>query len=120
MDLATTSALGKNAQLDRFLAFAWYLTVAAREAYIDGQAPDPSNASLRGVNEIMHQVLQHTRHLLSDDLARYPDDVLEQIILEEAQRAGIHARVEWAWRAALRSSAAAAEQGDEADEGRQR
>ena len=48
-------------------------------------------------NEIMHQVLQHTRHVLMDESARYPDDVLDSIILEHATRSGMEKLVAWAW-----------------------
>jgi len=87
------------------LRFATNLTVAARDAYSDGTYQVQHPEKLRDINEIMHQVLQHTRHVLMDESARYPDDVLDSIISEHATRSGMEKFVAWAWTSATKPRA---------------
>jgi hypothetical protein len=103
MQIATLAGLDKPTQVETLLRFASNLTVAAREAYSDGTYEVRQPTMLRDFNEIMHQVLQHARHVLVEESKRYPDDVLDAIILELAARSGLEKAVDWAWRAATKT-----------------
>jgi hypothetical protein len=100
--IGSLSSLDKLSQVEALLRFATNLTVAAREAYSDGTYEVRQPERLRDINEIMHQVLQHARHVLMDELNRYPDEVLDSIILERATRSGLEKDVDWAWRSATK------------------
>lgn len=101
--IETLSSLDKLSQIETLLRFAYNLTVAARDAYSDGTFQLRKPEMLRDLNEIMHQILQHTSHVLKDDLKRYPDDALDSIILEYAARSGIEKDVAWAWKSATKA-----------------
>jgi hypothetical protein len=101
--IGSLRSLDNLLQVEILLRFATNLTVAAREAYGDGTYEVREPERLRDMNEIMHQVLQHARHVLMDELKRYPDEVLDSIILERAARSGLEKDVDWAWRSATRA-----------------
>ena|SRR5688572_21134597 len=100
--IASLRSLDKLSQIEILLRFATNLTVAAREAYKHGTDEVRQPERLRDMNEIMHQVLQHASHVLMDELKRYPDEVLDSIILEHAARSGLEKDVDWAWRSATK------------------
>ena len=100
--IETLRSLDKLSQIETLLRFATNLTVVARDAYSDGTYRVQQPEKLRDVNEIMHQVLQHTRQVLTDESAYYPDDLLDSIILEAATRSGMEKDVAWAWKSATK------------------
>jgi hypothetical protein len=70
------------------LNLAHALTVRARGGYVAG-GPGVSDASrLRGMNELLHKVIEHLVYAADADRSSYPDDVLLQILQEVAQEAG--------------------------------
>jgi hypothetical protein len=103
MDLHALVALDKESRLQTLLAFAEHLTVTAREGYLPGEEPNPR--LLRGINEAMHQVLQHTRHVTLARPGEYPEDGLAEVLGELASQAGIGSQLEWAWARALKQVA---------------
>jgi hypothetical protein len=102
INLDSLVALDKPSQVGTLLAFAWNLTVAAREAYVPGSLEIASPAILRGVNEAMHQVLQHAQHVLEAKQGEYPDDGLADVLAEMARQTGIGRQLDWAWARAVR------------------
>lgn len=84
---ASFSALEPEEQA-RFLALlAHELTVAARDAYEVGADGLNDPARARAINEVQHRVTGHLVALLRGDPARYPDDVLFGIVLEQQDAA---------------------------------
>jgi hypothetical protein len=102
MDLRALLSLDKDSQVEALLVFAEHLTVAAREAYVPGSPEVADPRLLRGINEAMHQVLQHTRHVLLAKHSEYPDDGLGEVLAELAVQTGIGAHLDWAWTRALK------------------
>ena len=98
--IGALGSLDKLSQVETLLRFAGNLTVAARDAYSDGTYEVRRPEMLRDMNEIMHQVLQHIRHVLMDESKRYPDEVLDSIISERAALSGLAKDVDWAWKSA--------------------
>lgn len=99
--------LDAEGQVNTLLAFAWFLTIAAREAYRPGTAEVADPRKLRSSNEIMHLLLQHVQALLEDRSDRYPEQVLVRAIFEQAEQANLTDGVEWAWRKAFEPAKAA-------------
>jgi hypothetical protein len=58
------------------------LTILARDTYEAGSTRLSHPLRLRTINEVQHRISAHVLALLRNDPARYPDDVLAQIILE--------------------------------------
>ena len=75
------ASLNRNAQIRLLSRFGFNLTIAARETYEVGtdQVLDPPR--LREINEVQHRVFGHIGKLISNDLDRYPDDVLISMLL---------------------------------------
>ena len=68
----------------RFLTrLSWELTIVARYYYRPGTDDFTDHAAVRAVNELQHILAGQTRAILDDDPARYPDDLLVQIVLGE-------------------------------------
>src|ERR1044071_3209116 len=89
--------LDTDAEVNALVAFAWFLTVAAREVYRPGTAAVADPPQLRGSNEILHVLLQHVQALLDKRADRYTPDALVRVILEQAEEAHLTDGVEWAW-----------------------
>ncbi len=98
--IANLKDLATNKQLEILVNFAYQLTVAGREAYSDGTFAVRKPEMLRDLNEIMHQILQHTGHLMLADRHRYPDELLDTFISGLANRSGLEKVIDWAWKAA--------------------
>ena len=80
---ASFSAMEPEEQA-RFLALlAHELTVATRDAYEVGGDGVDDPARTRAINEVQHRVTGHLVALLRGEPARYPDDVLFGIVLEQ-------------------------------------
>jgi hypothetical protein len=76
----------RQTQLLAQLALEW--TVYARGAY-PGQVDEREAArKLPVFNEVEHTITGQLAHLVVGDLARYPDDVLIDILFEKAQQGG--------------------------------
>src|ERR1700719_834542 len=68
------------------LALEW--TVYARGAY-PGQIDErEAGRKLRVFNEVEHTITGQLAHLVAGDAARYPDDVMIDILFEKAQQGG--------------------------------
>jgi len=84
-------------------AFAFELTILARDSYEveSDQLSDP--ALLRRLNEIQHRTTSAILARLRNDKARYPDDVLLQIIVDGNDHLDARVRGSFAkaWNAAL-------------------
>lgn len=91
------SSLSINEKI-RFLSrLGWELTIAGRDAY-DPQTEELTHpVRLRLINEIQHRILSHLYALASDDPARYPDDVLVAMILEEGRDETLNEQVQYAF-----------------------
>ena len=99
--LHSLSSLDRQSQVDTLLAFAWNMTVAARDAYVPGSLEVANPRTLRAINEAMHQVLQHTRHVLLAEYGEYPDDGLAEVLEEIAVQWEVGRQLDWAWARAL-------------------
>ena len=98
------ASLDTQAQIRLLAAFGFELTVRARGTYgVDGEdVTDP--VTLRRVNEVLHRVVGHLSKLLGGDPARYPDDVIVRIMLDERDPR-MHAELEAALQRAIKYAA---------------
>ena len=88
-------SLSPHLQTEFFLAFASNLTIAARGHYDPSEADVHAIGALKGINEIVHQILGRV-HAAGSGSAGYPIETLFDLIDEEAEGSGTQAEVEWA------------------------
>jgi hypothetical protein len=77
----TFLALPRNQQIEALVCLSHELTILARDTYEVGSTGLTHPARLRTINEVQHRIIAHVLALLRNDPARYPDDVLVNIIL---------------------------------------
>ncbi len=75
--------LPATSQIESLVRLAHELTIVARDAYEPGSLDLRHPQRLRALNEVQHRITSHVLALLAADPARYPDDVLASIILEQ-------------------------------------
>lgn len=86
MDTASISrylTLSDHDRIEVLIQFAHELTILARDTYDEGSPQVLHAQRFRAINEIQHRILSHTRALWHRDSARYPEEVLTQMILEQ-------------------------------------
>jgi len=79
--------LSREERIHFLLCLAHELTIVARDTYAVGGRGLQCPERLRAINEIQHRILANCRALLENDPARYPDEVLLQIILDHPEDA---------------------------------
>lgn len=107
---ATTAFSGLSLEeKTEFLALlAHELTIVARDTYEVGGDGLVGAARMRSLNEVQHRLTATLVALLRNDPARYPDDVLVQIIVEHPGDAQLQEQIADAFRRALALTGAAA------------
>lgn len=83
----TISQYSKKTELQqaKFLSrLAHQITIFARDTYEINSNSIQDPIRLRGINEIMHQILGQQTKLLSGDRRRYSDDILIKMIFDMA------------------------------------
>jgi hypothetical protein len=70
-------------QLEALARLAHELTIVARDTYEPGTLDVRHPQKLRALNEVQHRITSHMLALLTADPARYADDLLASIILEQ-------------------------------------
>ena len=71
------------AQVEALVRLAHELTIVGRDTYEAASLGLRHPHRLRALNEVQHRVTSHVLALLAADPARYPDEVLASIILEQ-------------------------------------
>ena len=79
------SSLPPDRQARVLADYAHALTIVARGTYVPGTPDVADPPTLRRLNEVLHRVAGHIRHLLAGDTARCPDDVFVGTILAAGQ-----------------------------------
>src|SRR5438105_1650755 len=75
--------LAAASQIEVLVRFAHELTIVARDTYEASSLAVRHPQRLRSLNEVQHRVTGHVLALLAGDPARYPDDLLMSLILEQ-------------------------------------
>jgi hypothetical protein len=76
-------ALPPASQLETLVRLTHALTVVGRDAYEPDSLELRHPQRLRSLNEVQHRISSHVLALLVGDSARYPDDLLLSMILEQ-------------------------------------
>jgi hypothetical protein len=99
------SALTAEQQVLVLSAYAFNLTMLAREGYVAGGDGLSDPRLLRRINEVQHRVTSAILSRLKDSAERYPDDVLISVIGAGESGDGVNARLrssfQDAWRMAF-------------------
>jgi hypothetical protein len=91
--VAAFSSLTTEEKADFLALLAHELTIVARDSYEVGREGLTNPARVRAVNEVQHRVTGFLVALLKNDVKRYPDDVLVNIIFELPGEAGLQKQV---------------------------
>ena len=83
------------------------LTVSARSAYLESEGTVADRfRTLKGFNEIQHQVSSQLRNRLIGTNKTYPDDVFVNIVFEKAEQGGCEHELLRAFNQALKPAVA--------------
>lgn len=75
--------LSDREKIETLVHLSHELTILARDTYDVGSTHLLHPSRLRTINEVQHRITGHVLALLHNDPARYPDEVLLQIVLEQ-------------------------------------
>src|SRR5262245_36401448 len=81
--VAEFTGLPPASRFEALLRLAHELTIVGRDTYEASSLDLRHPHRLRSLNEVQHRIASHALALLTGDAARYPDDVLASIILEQ-------------------------------------